>query len=146
MTTTNRDLVKSMIDAMNAHDPARVASFASDDLLNHAAIPEAQGAAGLQRIFSKILGALGYDVAVVFDGTSALAALRQPPPPDFLLTDLRLPDLDGREVALAASRLEPSPHVALITATRPPLNSTRASRATRSEMMVAPAPVSTAKE
>jgi DNA-binding response OmpR family regulator len=64
---------------------------------------------------SKILRALGYEVAVVFDGASALDALRRPPPPDFLLTDLRLPDLDGREVALAASRLEPSPHVALIT-------------------------------
>jgi two-component system, cell cycle response regulator CpdR len=64
---------------------------------------------------SKILSALGYEVAVVFDGASALEALRQLPPPDFLLTDLRLPDLDGREVALAASRLAPSPHVALIT-------------------------------
>src|SRR5262249_43242620 len=64
---------------------------------------------------SKILGALGYDVAVVFDGSSALDALRQPPPPDFLLTALRLRGRDGRAAALAASRLEPSPHVALIT-------------------------------
>lgn len=64
---------------------------------------------------SKILAAMGFEVAVVFDGASALEALRQPPPPDFVLTDLRLPDLDGREVALAASRLVPSPYIALIT-------------------------------
>lgn len=67
------------------------------------------------RGLSKILDALGYEIAVVFDGASALEALRQSPPPDFLLTDLRLPDLDGREVALAASRLVPTPWVALIT-------------------------------
>jgi DNA-binding response OmpR family regulator len=67
------------------------------------------------RGLSKILAALGYEVAIVFDGVSALEALRRPPPPDFLLTDLRLPDLDGREIALFASQLAPSPHIALIT-------------------------------
>jgi CheY-like chemotaxis protein len=67
------------------------------------------------RGLSKLLAALGYEVQVVFDGTSALEALRTSPPPDFVLTDLRLPDLDGREVALAARQLSPPPRIALIT-------------------------------
>lgn len=64
---------------------------------------------------SRLLMAWGYDVTVVIDGTSALDTLRAGPPPDFLLTDLRLPDLDGREVARFASQLAPRPRVALIT-------------------------------
>lgn len=66
---------------------------------------------GLERL----LASLGYEVTVVFDGASALGALKVYPPPDFLLTDLRLPDLDGREVAVAAHQLVPRPRVALIT-------------------------------
>ena len=49
------------------------------------------------------------------DGTSALEALRQAPPPDFVLTDLLLPDLDGREVAREARGSSPAPTIALIT-------------------------------
>ena len=64
---------------------------------------------------SKLLTAMGYEVHVVFDGATALEALRTSPPPDFVLTDLRLPDLDGREVALTARQLVPSPRIALIT-------------------------------
>ena len=59
--------------------------------------------------------ALGYDVAVACDGASALALLAMPPPPDILLTDLRLPDLDGRELAGVARKLVPTPRVFLIT-------------------------------
>jgi CheY-like chemotaxis protein len=64
---------------------------------------------------SKILAALGYEVTVVLDGCSGLEALRRGPAPDILLTDLRLPDLDGREVARAARQLVPPPRIALIT-------------------------------
>jgi|GEM_PF-1587022 len=64
---------------------------------------------------AKILRVLGYDVTVVLDGSSALKVLRTTPPPDFLLTDLRLPDLDGREIARFASQLNTPPRVALIT-------------------------------
>lgn len=67
------------------------------------------------RGLSKLLIALGFEVQVVFDGASALEALRTSPPPNFVLTDLRLPDLDGREVALAARQLIPPPRIALIT-------------------------------
>ncbi len=64
---------------------------------------------------SRVLTALGYNVTVAGDGVSALALLATPPPPDILLTDLRLPDLDGRELAGAARKLVPPPRVFLIT-------------------------------
>ncbi len=64
---------------------------------------------------AKILRVLGYDVTVVLDGSSALKHLRTSPAPDFLLTDLRLPDLDGREIARFASQLKQAPRIALIT-------------------------------
>src|SRR5579883_2072156 len=64
---------------------------------------------------ARYLEAQGYEVTTVLDGTSALQVLDSGPPPDFLLTDMRLPDLDGREVAQHASRLVPRPRVALIT-------------------------------
>jgi len=62
-----------------------------------------------------LLQAWGFDVTVKHDGTSALDALDSSPPPHFLLTDLRLPDLDGREIAQHARHLVPPPKVALIT-------------------------------
>jgi CheY-like chemotaxis protein len=68
-----------------------------------------------QRGLARFLEAEGYVVTLAFDGTSALEALESGPPPDFVLTDLRLPDLDGREVARTASQLVPPPRVALIT-------------------------------
>jgi DNA-binding response OmpR family regulator len=67
------------------------------------------------RGLERILESQGYEVTVVFDGVSALGILNGQPPPDFLLTDLRLPDLDGREVAVVARQLVPRPRVALIT-------------------------------
>lgn len=67
------------------------------------------------RGLSRLLSARGYDVQVANTGASALEALQTSPPPDFVLTDMRLPDLDGREVALAARRLVPVPRIALIT-------------------------------
>jgi DNA-binding response OmpR family regulator len=64
---------------------------------------------------TRLLEAKGYAVTAVSDGQSALRELAQEPPPDFLLTDMQLPDLDGRELARHASRLVPPPRVVLIT-------------------------------
>jgi CheY-like chemotaxis protein len=74
---------------------------------------EDDSAAG--RGLSRLLEAQGFAVTVVADGGTALSVLQQGPPPDFLLTDLQLPDADGREVARFASTLVPKPGVALIT-------------------------------
>jgi DNA-binding response OmpR family regulator len=67
------------------------------------------------RGLARLLEAWGYDVTVSHDGTSALRSLETAPPPDFVLTDLRLPDIDGREIAQHARRLVPPPRIALIT-------------------------------
>lgn len=64
---------------------------------------------------ARLLEYYGFEVRSVGDGASALDALKTEPPPDVLLTDLLLPDLDGREIARAALDLEPPPVIALIT-------------------------------
>ncbi|MFO0907767.1 MAG: response regulator [Isosphaeraceae bacterium] len=63
---------------------------------------------------ARLLEASGYDVTSATTGEEALAHL-QGSPPDFLLTDLQLPDIDGRELALKARELSPPPRVILIT-------------------------------
>ena len=68
-----------------------------------------------RRALARLLGFHGFDVTAVGDGASALHALRQSPPPEIVLTDLLLPDLDGREVALLAHALDPVPTVVMIT-------------------------------
>ncbi len=64
---------------------------------------------------ARLLEAFGFEVTMTHDGASALRALATGLPPDFLLTDMQLPDLDGREVARQARQLTPPPRVALIT-------------------------------
>jgi CheY-like chemotaxis protein len=61
------------------------------------------------RGLARLLEAQGFEVTTVSDGESALRALDASPPPDVLLTDMQLPDLDGRELALHARQLAPSP-------------------------------------
>lgn len=68
-----------------------------------------------RRALAKMLESQGYAVTAVADGTSAIRALERDPRPEFVLTDLILPDLDGSEVARAAKQLVPPPYVALIT-------------------------------
>ena len=43
---TNRDLIERSMEAFNRHDAAAAAEFVTEDFINHAAIPEAQGRAG----------------------------------------------------------------------------------------------------
>jgi len=64
---------------------------------------------------ARLLEARGFAVTEVEDGASAFASLSDGPPPDYLLTDLRLPDYDGREVIAVARRLSPAPRIALMT-------------------------------
>lgn len=64
---------------------------------------------------ARLLEAQGFAVSTAQDGASAARALQAGPPFDFLLTDLRLPDLDGREVARIARGQTTPPYIALIT-------------------------------
>ena len=68
-----------------------------------------------RKSLARLLEAMGFDVTSVADGTSALHALDIQPDFDFLLTDVRLPDLDGREIVEVARQREPRPLIALIT-------------------------------
>ena len=67
------------------------------------------------RGLAKILEFQGFEVIAVRDGDAAIRILQKGPPPDFVLTDLRLPDTDGREIARFARQLVPPPRIALIT-------------------------------
>jgi CheY-like chemotaxis protein len=64
---------------------------------------------------SRLLGLLGYETTTAKNGLSAVEALESGTPFDYVLTDLRLPDLDGREVVQAVHRLRPEARIALIT-------------------------------
>ncbi len=68
-----------------------------------------------RRSLARLLVAMGYDVTSVGDGASALEALQVGPDFDYLLTDVRLPDLDGREIVQIAQKHKPRPMIALIT-------------------------------
>jgi len=68
-----------------------------------------------RKSLARLLTMVGFDVTDVYDGASAFEALRGPGEFDYVLTDVRLPDIDGREVVQAARRLVPTPRIALIT-------------------------------
>jgi CheY-like chemotaxis protein len=68
-----------------------------------------------RRALERILEIQGFDATAVADGAAAREALRQGPPFDVVLTDLILPDTDGREVAREARAACPGAFIALIT-------------------------------
>jgi DNA-binding response OmpR family regulator len=68
-----------------------------------------------RRALQRILELHGLEVTAVGDGASALEALLADPPPDAVLLDLILPDIDGSELARHACTVTPRPYVAMIT-------------------------------
>jgi CheY-like chemotaxis protein len=68
-----------------------------------------------RRSLSRLLELRGFRVTAVGDGTSALHEMERGEPPDIVLTDLMLPDLDGRIVAQRAAAMHPRPIVAITT-------------------------------
>lgn len=64
---------------------------------------------------ARILKREGYEITAACDGRSALDAMRDGPAPAAILTDMMLPDIDGRELARHASQLVPRPLVILLT-------------------------------
>ena len=67
------------------------------------------------RALAKFLEISGFAVTVATTGTSAYEAIDSGPVPEIVLTDLLLPDADGREIARRARQLKPPPRIALIT-------------------------------
>jgi steroid delta-isomerase-like uncharacterized protein len=60
MTTTakNKDLITRYLTALNAHDTAALEALTVPELVNHAAIAEAQGFSGMKRILEKLFKAM----------------------------------------------------------------------------------------
>ena len=53
-TEQSRALVRRYLDAMNAHDIDALCALVAEGLVNHAAIPEAQGRQGMRKIVEKL--------------------------------------------------------------------------------------------
>jgi steroid delta-isomerase-like uncharacterized protein len=51
---SNKDLARKYIDALDRRDIDAAVALVAPDLVNHTAIPEAQGAEGLRRILGKL--------------------------------------------------------------------------------------------
>lgn len=64
---------------------------------------------------SKYLGYHGFDVTEAGTGQAALDAVAAGPPFPYLLLDLSLPDMDGRDVARKVRADSPSTWIALVT-------------------------------
>ena len=96
-----------------AVNPMIAETFDHDRRRGRILLVEDNEAAG--RGLARLLQAQGYEVTTVLNGEDALLALSQGRPPDVLLTDMQLPDMDGREVARQARLLEPAPRILLVT-------------------------------
>lgn len=57
-TTENKELVRRLTKAVNERDFDAALTVVADDLVSHAAVPEAQGARGLRTIFEKLVEAV----------------------------------------------------------------------------------------
>jgi steroid delta-isomerase-like uncharacterized protein len=53
-TETNKRIVREYLDRSNARDFDGLAALCAEDLVNHAAIPQAQGRAGMRSILEKL--------------------------------------------------------------------------------------------
>jgi len=50
----NREIIRQCLEAFNRHDVDAVVDLVAEDLVNHSAIPEAQGLTGLINIWEKL--------------------------------------------------------------------------------------------
>jgi CheY-like chemotaxis protein len=69
-----------------------------------------------RRIYSEILSDLGYKVIDEPDGASALSDIRQGEKIDLVITDYKMPDMNGLELAATLRNILPSIPVLMLTA------------------------------
>ena len=70
----------------------------------------------LCQVLSRALAAEGYDVSTEYDGERALALLEEDPP-DLVLLDIMMEDMDGTDVCRAIRRNEKVSHIPVIAFT-----------------------------
>ncbi len=70
-----------------------------------------------QEMVCFLLERAGYNVITANNGREALAAIQQQQPPDLILLDLSLPDLDGWAVARQLKAAPESQHIPLVALT-----------------------------
>lgn len=103
-TEQNKALIRRYNDAFNTRNLDAIAAFAADDLVNHAAIPEAQGAAGMKQILGKLFKAMPdltstiQDVIAEGDCVVMRLQLRGTQTGPFEMTRVALP-ASGRELS-----------------------------------------------
>jgi DNA-binding NtrC family response regulator len=69
-----------------------------------------------RKIFSEVLSDMGYDVIIEPDGLSALTVIRQGVPIDLVITDYRMPDMDGLDLVTTLRKVQPSIPIIMMTA------------------------------
>jgi CheY-like chemotaxis protein len=69
----------------------------------------------VRELLARALSQEGHDVEVAPDGAAALEQLSAAAPFDLLLTDIRMPIMDGIALALAAARDHPDLAIVLMT-------------------------------
>lgn len=94
--------------------PAAAGTSAPSHSRMRARVLVADDDASVRDLLAKMLGMADYDVDVVVDGVSATDRLRHLPY-DLLITDLKMPGLDGLAVIREARRLRPDIPVVIIT-------------------------------
>ena len=75
----------------------------------------------LREVIAESLQEAGYEVASVGDGDAGLAVLQSDAPVDVLVSDVRLPGLNGYELATAGKALRPDLKMILMTGYAPVL-------------------------
>ena len=76
----------------------------------------AEDEVGLRGLVQRALQGIGHEVAVAADGAEALDMLTAAEPPfELLLSDIRMPVMDGIALALAAARDRPDLTILLMT-------------------------------
>ncbi|MDT7928202.1 sigma-54 dependent transcriptional regulator [Tepidimonas sp.] len=93
--------------------------------------------AALASMVTRLAQEAGFEAVLRHDGDSALRCLQETPP-DALLTDLRLPGLDGIELLRASKSLDPRRPVLLTTGYATPMNAIEAFRLGVADILLKP--------
>lgn len=97
----------------------------------------AEDDAALASMVTRLAQEAGFEVVLRHDGHSALRCLQEAPP-DALLTDLRLPGLDGIELLKSSKSLDPRRPVLLTTGYATPMNAIEAFRLGVADILLKP--------